>query len=414
MNRISKSLLITMLIACVCTPSWSEQATVAEEGKADQPEAHVKAWQAGLAAFESGKFEAAAQQFESSIALSDSFAGRHMLGLSYVKLNNSDKARVHLVEAIRLASTEDRAVGNSRLHLARLLLTSNRLEDACEVLSTPVPASLDHSTLRLTEVLKVKANCEALPLETLRAKALELNNSEIWIRYAGQALRQGDTVEAQRGYEHAAALAPTDTDLRREHVLAIERSLRVGRIDARDRREGDRLRALLLETASYLADRGGDQADLLALADAYRRVGQFRLGLDAVGRAENLEASPESSLMKGRLYALLSRYGRALDALEDAVRYARARHEDPGFRSHFEYVCLRMLRDQQPLSACPQSIVESTRWQALAERTPGSLISFESDIYEPSQAESTPSVDWTRLMERQPGSMIPAEGSPNQ
>jgi len=193
----------------------------------------VADWEKGVAAFQKGDFQNAAQQFQELVDQQESFQGHYMLGLSLGRLNRKEEALNHLRKAYDL-NPNDLSV---KLALAEAYLNVRRYAESAKLLGTLASAEiskLDAAKKKKVYHMRAKAREESGDQNGAYSDYKELasiasQDANVQFKYAVLAANYGDERAAMTALDRAANLDPKNEDIKRSYVNMLKKQGRMTR-----------------------------------------------------------------------------------------------------------------------------------------------------------------------------------------
>lgn len=272
-------------------------------------------WEEGVAAFRSGNFSQAAQEFESVVEAQPEFAGGHfMLGQAYMRLKNGSKALTHLRKAYEL---EPSKVSHQFL-LGQAYLTNGRYGESLQVLKKIDPSSLpkqqQDAYQQMMAVALDKSGRSDEALGALRQVAQNNPSSATaWFTYGAAALKADDLDAGVSALERAASLDGGDSQIKELLAKAYVQKAR----QTRDAAQKKATYSKGVSVARQLASANGSHENLLLLGELQLGAKQY----DAAASSLQQAAAKKSSDYFTQFY--LSQALTSLESWSDAESAAR-------------------------------------------------------------------------------------------
>lgn len=279
-------------------------------------------WEEGVAAFRSGDYQAAVQEFEPLVQEQPEVVQyRQMLGQAYLALNQPSKAVAHLRKAYDLKPSEN----SIRLPLAQAYLHARRHGDALSLLKTIDPEALSKNQQQAYYQLRAKASemggDSAELLRDLHAIANNNpNDARAQFNYGKACLSARDADCATSALRAAVRLDPSDAAKKRALAKAYLLAGRSSQGNAK--REAYREAA---ELAGEVVEASASYDNLLLLGEARLGAKQYQSAVQAFDRAA--AAQPSSWLplyYKGQAQTILDRFESAEATLKSALAKTRS------------------------------------------------------------------------------------------
>ncbi|MDY7093456.1 MAG: tetratricopeptide repeat protein [Acidobacteriota bacterium] len=183
-------------------------------------------WETGVAAFKSGNYTAAAQEFQTITEQHKDWPdGYFMLGQALNKLNRKQDALNAFRQAYDLKPNDTRY----QLQLGNSYVQNNRFRDAASLLTKIDEGSLSGSQKQIYHKLLAvsldKTGQAGAALDALaKAARSNPNDASVQYNYGAAAFNAGRTADAVNALEKAVRLDGRDTTKRRAYVDALMRS----------------------------------------------------------------------------------------------------------------------------------------------------------------------------------------------
>lgn len=267
-------------------------------------------WDAGVSAFQDGRYAEAADAFRAYVARSpDAPQGHYMLGQSLLREDRASEALAALARAVELAPEDARY----RLVLAQAQLKLGRAGEALATLAdqdpAAVPAEMRASYGQLVATAATRGSGAAALATVRRALDADPSSKLLWQARGQLARESNDLDDAFESYRRAYELDPQDAGSGR---AAVHAALELADDAEDDAKRGWYERAAELARETAAADPG---------ADAFRLAGEAEMGAQRFAEAlawfEKAEAAaeiPDPILPYYRARCLI-RLDRAADAL---------------------------------------------------------------------------------------------------
>jgi tetratricopeptide (TPR) repeat protein len=185
-------------------------------------------WEEGVAAFQSGNYAQAAEEFRTVVEAQAEWPGGHlMLGRSLLKLGRSQEALTHLRKAYDLQP--DNVA--TQMILGQAYVQSRRYRDAGELLGKVNVASLPKAQqgplhqMRAVAFDKTGQTDRAIQ-ELGRAVQLNPNDADLQFQYGTLMFNNGDTSTAVASLEKAVSLDSGDATKQKAYADALLRMAR--------------------------------------------------------------------------------------------------------------------------------------------------------------------------------------------
>ncbi len=175
----------------------------------------LASWEDGVAAFRAGRYQEAAETFQSFVASSpDTPEGHYMLGMSLVRQQRHGQALETLRKALDLGPTDARY----SLAVAQAQLKLNRANDALETLRTApaVPEAMRknfHQLLALTAGLVDSSRADDTRPLLEKALAADSTSKSLWMALADISHHQNLPAEKFSALAKAFDIDPKDAEL---------------------------------------------------------------------------------------------------------------------------------------------------------------------------------------------------------
>ena len=185
-------------------------------------------WEEGVAAFRSGNYAQAAEEFRAVVEEQPDWPGGHrMLGQALLKLDRSQEALTHLRKAYDLGP-DDIAV---QMVLGQAYVQAGRYRDAAELLGNVNAASLPKAQQgALHQMLAISLDKTGQPSAAIRemerAAALDPNSASLQYQLGTLLFNSGDTAKAVGALEKAASLDSGDARKQKAYADALLRLAR--------------------------------------------------------------------------------------------------------------------------------------------------------------------------------------------
>jgi Flp pilus assembly protein TadD len=301
-------------------------------------------WDAGVAAFNAGKFNEAVAAFQRYVEkVPDAYQGHQMLGQALLRGKQYAQAATHLQKANELKGGDPQI----QLVLGQALLLGGKTRDACNVLGQINESALPQANRAALFQLRAKAECGGSGVADLKKLAEAQNTGEAWAAYGAAALNAGEIGAAVAALDKAVQVAPNDVKIRRTHVGALVRQARSSRDAQKDaaytkavtsaqklvQLESSFESNLLLGEVQLGAKKYSDAASTLAkavgqkpndwlpqlyLGQAYTQLDRFSEAMDPLTRAANLAPSPDDKKKVSQALGFVFEKQKAYD---EAIRY---------------------------------------------------------------------------------------------
>lgn len=248
-------------------------------------------WEEGVAAFKTGNYQEAANQFQAFIEEAASLGAAEnpeyapayfMLGQSLYKLGKPKDAIEPLKTALQLKSDD----ANTQLVLGQAYFKLGDYRNAVSVLSKMDTASVPEAhravISKLLAVSYQKTGQEGLALANLeKAAQLNPNDAATQFNYGTRALAAGYTDDAVKALAKAVSLDGNDPDKQRAYVRAL---VRQGR-EAQDRATKRAVYGKAAAAAQKLVQLESSYDNLLTLAEAQLGAQQYDPALATLKQA---------------------------------------------------------------------------------------------------------------------------------
>lgn len=283
------------------------------------PFAAEAGWDEGVAAYKSGNFSQAAQEFKGVVDANPDFAaGQFMLGQCYLKLNKNPDALTHLKKAYEL---EPDKVAHQFL-LGKAYLDNRRYGEAVQVLRKINPASLpkqqQDAYQQMMAVALDKSGQTGAAVEALRKVAQNNpNDAGAWFSYGTAAINDDQLDAGIAALEKAVSLDGRDPRKKEVYVKALIQKARQTRGDAKKA-----VYAKAVPVARSLAG-SGTHEHLLLLGEVQLGAGQYGDALQSLTQAASKKSNDfYTQFYTAQAQTSLERWGAAESSAREALRLA--------------------------------------------------------------------------------------------
>jgi len=188
-------------------------------------------WEKGVAAFQKGDFQTAAQQFQELVDQQESFQGHYMLGLSLGRLNRKEEALNHLRKAYDL-NPNDLSV---KLALADAYVNVRRHAETAKLLGTlssadigKLDAAKKKAVYQMRATSREESGDESGAYSDYKELAgLATQDAKVQFKYAILAANYGDERAAMTAIDRAANLDPNNQDIKRSYINMLKKQGRM-------------------------------------------------------------------------------------------------------------------------------------------------------------------------------------------
>jgi Flp pilus assembly protein TadD len=278
-------------------------------------------WQAGVTAFQSGNYSAAASEFQAIVQSQPEWPGGHkMLGLTYLKMKKASDAVNSLKKAYEL-SPEDPSI---QMYLGEAYIATGRYSDAAAFLSKVNASGLDAkqqgylARLRATALSKSGQTDGALS-EFAKAVRANPNDADLQFQYGTAAYNAGDTDVAVAALAKAVQLDAGDIDKQKAYAHAL---IRQGRLATGSAKTSAYQKAIAAAQSVVSADASFD--NLIMLGGAQMGAKQYDAAVKTLQRAASKNPNdwlPDYDM--GRAYIGNGQFRSAETALTTALDKAK-------------------------------------------------------------------------------------------
>jgi len=275
-------------------------------------------WEDGVAAFKSGDYAKAAQEFQAIIDQQPDWPGAHyMLGQTLLKQKKNQEALAQLRKAYDL-NPDDLSY---QLALGKAYLSVRRYGDAAQLLgnidAAALPKPQQAAMLQMLAVAYDKSGDSGRALQALSGAAqASPDNADIQFQYGSAALNNGDTATAVKALGKAASLDSGDATKQEVYVKALIRSGR------ETRQSGAKAQAYTkaVNAAKTLAASDGSFDNLLLLGEAQLGATDYAAAAATLQRAAAKKPNDWLPLYYvGQAHTATGQYGSAVSALNQAL-----------------------------------------------------------------------------------------------
>jgi len=278
-------------------------------------------WEDGVAAFKSGDYAKAAQEFQAIIDQQPDWPGAHyMLGQTLLKQKKHQEALAQLRKAYDLNPSDI----SYQLALGKAYLSVRRYGDAAQLLggidAASLPKPQQAAMLQMLAVAYDKSGDSGRALQAL-AGAVQANPSDadIQFQYGSAALNDGDTATAIKALGKAASLDSGDATKQEVYVKALIRSGR----EARQSGAKAQAYSKAVAAAKNLAAKDSSYDNLLLLGEAQLGAASYA---DAAATLQRAAAKKPSEWLPlyyvGQAHTATGEYPSAVSALNQALSKA--------------------------------------------------------------------------------------------
>jgi Flp pilus assembly protein TadD len=279
-------------------------------------------WQAGVTAFQSGNYSAAASEFQAIVQSQPEWPGGHkMLGLTYLKMKKANDAVTSLKKAYEL-SPEDPSI---QIYLGEAYIATGRYSDAAAFLSKVNASGLDAkqqgylARLKATALSKSGQTDGALS-EFAKAVRANPNDADLHFQYGTAAYNAGDTDVAVAALAKAVQLDGGDIDKQKAYAHAL---IRQGRLATGSAKTSAYQKAIAAAQNVVSAD--GSFDNLILLGGAQMGAKQYDAAVKTLQRAASKNPNdwlPDYDM--GRAYIGNGQFRSAETALKTALDKAKS------------------------------------------------------------------------------------------
>ncbi len=276
-------------------------------------------WEDGVAAFRAGRYQEAAETFQSVVSQSpDAPEGHYMLGMSQYRLQRYDTAVGTLSQALTLGPTN----AQYTLALAQAQLKLNRADDALGTLgkqSAVPPALRGNYNKLLARTAGLVARSRADDARSLLEKALAVDpkSKSLWVALAEVSQQLNQPEKKFSALNKAFDIDPEDAELGRKTLYVAISMAQSDAIDENAQAEWYR------KAATF----GKPLVAKFPTAENLKRVGEAEMAAheydNAVKRFESMHASGSDDALLhyylGSSYQALKRDDDALTHLQNAL-----------------------------------------------------------------------------------------------
>jgi len=230
-------------------------------------------WEEGVAAFKSGNFNQAAQEFKSVVEAQPDFAGGHfMLGQAYMRLKKNAEALTHLRKAYELEPSKV----SHQFMLGQAYLSNGRYGESLQVLQKIDPASLpkqqQNAYQQMMAVALSKSGRSDEALVALRQVARNNpDDDDAWFAYGTAALKADELDQAVDALERSVRLDGQDPQKKELLAKALIQKAR----RTRDSNQKKGVYAKGVSVAKGLVSSSPSHANLLLLGELQLGAAQY-------------------------------------------------------------------------------------------------------------------------------------------
>jgi tetratricopeptide (TPR) repeat protein len=276
-------------------------------------------WENGVAAFKSGQYPQASQQFRTVVEATPDFAGGHfMLGQSLMKEGKKQEALTHLRKAYELESGNV----NHAFALATGYFENGRYNETVQMLGKINKGSLPGAQQGIYDQMKAaslaKSGRADEALSALRDVARSKpNDANAWYNYGTSAYAAEEFDEAVTALAKASQLG-SDAKMKETYVKALMAQAR--------RQDGAAKRstyAKAVSTAQSLAASGSYEHQLV-LGEALLGAGKYSEAVTALDKARAKNANDfYAHYYSSQAYTSLQQWDRAESSARQALKVAK-------------------------------------------------------------------------------------------
>lgn len=276
-------------------------------------------WEEGVAAFTSGNFELAAQEFRAMVESNpEGYRSHYMLGLSLEKLGRKEEALHHLRQAYDLNPNDL----NNKLALGRSYKNVRRYNDVAKLLATvdvsSLPSAQQAAFYHMRGEARYKTNdAQGAVGDFERLARLKPQDAQTQFLYGSTALAVGRLDDAVTALGQASKLAPNDEEMKRAYANVLIRKGRMSR-DKTTKRT-NYLKAA--ELGAQLVKIKSSYENLILKCSAELGAGLYTEAV-ATGKAAALK-KPDDWLPQfyvGQAYSSAKEYDQAVKPLQEAQK----------------------------------------------------------------------------------------------
>lgn len=277
-------------------------------------------WEEGVAAFQAGKYQDAAREFEGVAAQQPDWPGGHlMLGRALLKLDRASQA----VAALKKAYDLDPNSAQTKMVLGQAYLEAKRYQEASNVLKTIDASKLDanqRATLHQLSAAAMSGTGQSDgAIDALkRAAAANPNDATLQYQLGALAISNQDAATATAALEKAARLKAGDVDILKAYTKAL---LLSGRTAQGSAKVAAYRKAA--EIAAQVVAKANTYDNVLTLGEAQLGAKAYTEAIATFERAKGLK--PGDWLVPyyiGQAQTSLEQYGKAESTLGAALQGA--------------------------------------------------------------------------------------------
>lgn len=274
-------------------------------------------WDEGVAAFQAGRYDTAAQEFQAVVEAQPEFAGgQFMLGQVLLKQKKNEAALQHLRKAYEL----DNGNVSYQMALAQGYLVNRRYSDTVQMLEridpNKLPANKQEGYYQMLGAAAVATGDTGKALSTYK-KIVEQNpnDADAWLKYGTLAYNARQVDTAIRALERAVQLDGNDPEKLTAYAQALV-------LKARNS-QGPLKRSSYnkaVEVAERLVGRNASYDNLLFLGEVQLGAADYQAAVASLKRAAAKNASDwHPYYYMSQAHTLLSQYDAAATTAQTAL-----------------------------------------------------------------------------------------------